>query len=57
MEDEDDLNDKKKDKVPEVDQSILNMPFIQMLGQSHFMYFLQFHNPNISLLTELNPTD
>jgi hypothetical protein len=58
MEDEEEMEEKKKakDKVPEVDPAILQIPFAQLLGQSHFMYFLQFHNPNLYLLTERYPS-
>jgi hypothetical protein len=33
------------------------MPLVNLLGQPHFMYFLQFHNPNLYLLTDRYPTE
>lgn len=41
--------------MPIVDQSILQIPLVGLLGKAHFMYFLQFHNPNLYLLTEQYP--
>lgn len=40
-----------------MDERILRMPLVGLLGKPHFMYFLQFHNPNLYLLTERYPVD
>lgn len=52
IEDEDEQTESKKSResAPVVDEIILRMPLAGLIGKPHFMYFLQFHNPSLSLL-------
>jgi hypothetical protein len=48
---------KNRECFLKADEGILKMPLINLLDRPHFMYFLQFHNPNLYLVTDRYPTD